>query len=83
MNTTLCLDQLPLQEVGRVRCVRNSLNNDLMPRQLEDIGFVQGEHVQVLKRAWIGGDPMVVRVGLSTFALRKSEAQLIELEPHS
>jgi len=24
---------------------------------------------------------MVVRVGLSTFALRKSEAQLIELEP--
>jgi ferrous iron transport protein A len=52
-----------------------------MARQLEDIGFVQGEHVQVLKRAWLGGDPMVVRVGLSTFALRKSEAQLIELEP--
>jgi ferrous iron transport protein A len=81
MNTTLCLDQLPLQEVGRVKCVRNSLNSDLMARQLEDIGFVQGEHVQVLKRAWLGGDPMVVRVGLSTFALRKSEAQLIELEP--
>jgi ferrous iron transport protein A len=81
MNTTISLDQLALQEVGRVKCVRSSDPSDVMSRQLEDIGFVQGEHVQVLKRAWIGGDPMVVRVGLSTFALRKSEAQLIELEP--
>jgi ferrous iron transport protein A len=80
MNTTISLDQLALQEVGRVKCVRSSDPSDVMSRQLEDIGFVQGEHVQVLKRAWIGGDPMVVRVGLSTFALRKSEAQLIELE---
>jgi ferrous iron transport protein A len=83
MNSIFCLDQLPLQEVGKVKCVRSSDQSSLMARQLEDIGFVQGEHVQVLKRAWIGGDPMVVRVGLSTFALRKSEAQLIELEPHS
>lgn len=83
MKTTLNLDQLPLKEVGKVKCVRTPQASQFLARQLEDIGFVQGEEVQVLKRAWMGGDPMVVRVGLSTFALRKSEAQLIELEPQS
>ena len=50
-----------------------------LARQLEDIGFVPGEQVQILSKAMIGGDPMVVRVGQSTFALRQAEAQLIEV----
>jgi ferrous iron transport protein A len=51
-----------------------------MARQLEEIGFITGERVQVLSKALFGGDPMVVRIGVSTFALRRAEAQLIEID---
>jgi ferrous iron transport protein A len=37
--------------------------------------------VSVLRRNIFGGDPMMIRVGTSTFALRKNEAALIEVEP--
>ena len=49
-------------------------------RQLEEIGFLPGELVSVMTRAVPGGDPLVVRVGLSTFALRRAEARCIEIE---
>ncbi len=45
--------------------------------QLEDIGFIAGEPVQLMARGAFGGDPLVIRVGLSTFALRKAEAACV------
>lgn len=48
-------------------------------RQLADIGFVPGERVTVLIRAWPGGDPLVVRVGHSRFALRRAEAACVQV----
>ena len=45
--------------------------------QLEDIGFLAGERVAIMARGMPGGDPLVVRVGLSTFALRLVEAACI------
>lgn len=49
--------------------------------QLEDIGFLPGEHVAVMVRGMPGGDPLVVRVGLSTFALRQVEAACVQVVP--
>jgi ferrous iron transport protein A len=46
---------------------------------LEEIGFVVGEEVRLMARAIPGGDPMVVRVGQSTFALRRAEAACINV----
>ena len=48
-------------------------------QRLEEIGFIPGERVAVLARGPIGGDPLVVRVGLSTFALRRAEAACVEV----
>jgi ferrous iron transport protein A len=48
-------------------------------RQLRDIGFVPGERVTVLTRAWPGNDPLVVLVGHSRFALRTAEAACIQV----
>jgi len=48
-------------------------------RQLGDIGFVAGERVTVLTRAWPGNDPLVVLVGHSRFALRSAEAACIQV----
>ncbi|MES2190761.1 MAG: FeoA family protein [Pseudomonadota bacterium] len=49
--------------------------------QLEDIGFLSGERVAIMARGMPGGDPLVVRVGLSTFALRLDEAACIQIQP--
>jgi ferrous iron transport protein A len=49
-------------------------------RQLEEIGFLPGEHVMVMTRGFPGGDPLVVRVGQSTFALRGAEAACVHIE---
>jgi ferrous iron transport protein A len=49
-------------------------------RALEDIGFYPGERVMVMARGLPGADPLAVRVGQSTFALRAAEAACIEIE---
>jgi ferrous iron transport protein A len=51
------------------------------PQRLEEIGFLPGERVVVLRRGVPGGDPLAVRVGHSTFALRKSEAACVRVRP--
>lgn len=52
-------------------------------RWLEDIGFLPGERVCVLSRAQPGDDPMRVRIGQSTFALRRAEAACVAVMPVS
>ena len=47
--------------------------------QLQDIGFLAGEQVAVIARGLPGGDPLVVRVGMSTFALRVVEAACVKV----
>jgi ferrous iron transport protein A len=47
-----------------------------LARRLAEIGFLPGETVRVLRRV-AGGEPIAVRIGGSTFALRKHEAQCI------
>ncbi len=43
-------------------------------RRLLELGFVPGESIEVIEEVWPGGDPMAVRVGNTTFALRRREA---------
>ena len=50
-------------------------------RQLQELGFLRGEQVVLLRRTQPGNDPMVVRIGLSTFALRRAEAACILIAP--
>ena len=50
-------------------------------RRLMELGFVPGERLRVLKRGMPGGGPIAVRVGESTFALRRFEAALISVRP--
>ena len=47
--------------------------------RLRDLGFIAGARCEVMARMWLGGDPMVVRVGGSTFALRRAEAAAVRV----
>ena len=66
--------------IGEKCVVRQLVAPSGMPEwltQLEDIGFIVGEPVTLMARGAFGGDPLVVRIGLSTFALRKAEAACV------
>lgn len=64
-------------------CVIHSVNAPAIAPEwqawLEEIGFIPGEHVMIMARSLPGGDPLVVRVGASTFALRRVEAACIQV----
>jgi ferrous iron transport protein A len=46
-------------------------------RRLIELGFVAGEPVEIIGEVRPGGDPIAVRIGASTFALRRREAQAV------
>ena len=50
-------------------------------RRLLELGFVPGESFEVIGEIWPGGDPMAIRVGNTTFALRRREASAVIVEP--
>jgi ferrous iron transport protein A len=47
--------------------------------RLRDLGFVPGAHCHVVARMWPGGDPIAIRIGGSTFALRHREASCVQV----
>jgi len=53
-------------------------------RRLLELGFVPGEAIEVIEEIWPGRDPMAVRVGNTTFALRRREAGavMVDVEAH-
>ncbi|MBP6901418.1 MAG: ferrous iron transport protein A [Burkholderiaceae bacterium] len=73
----MALSQLALGQAGRVQALRAAPGAADWPRQLAELGFEPGEPVQLLHRAPFGGDPLVVRVGGSTYALRRAEADCV------
>ncbi len=77
----ISLDDLALHQPARVAGLTPLAGAPEWGPWLAEIGFLPGETVSVLARARPGGDPLVVRVGNSTFALRRAEAACIKVEP--
>jgi ferrous iron transport protein A len=50
-----------------------------MLRRLAELGFLPGEPVQVLRRGPGGREPLAVQIGETLFALRRVEAQCVEV----
>jgi ferrous iron transport protein A len=82
--TLTTLDALPVGHSGTVIHLAPAEQADAgvdVSRRLMELGFVPGERIRMLKRGMPGGEPMAVRVGDSTFALRRFEAALISIQP--
>jgi ferrous iron transport protein A len=54
---------------------------DEQERRLIELGFVEGAALEVLHEGPIGRDPIAVRVGSATVALRRSDAMAILARP--
>ncbi len=76
------LDTAATGAEARVTAVQAPPEQADWARWLAEIGFLPGERVSVRARS-LGGDPIVVRVGTSTFALRRAEAACVQIEPET
>lgn len=56
-------------------------SNDPIAKRLRELGFVEGEPVSIVARGPIGADPLLVQIGFTRFALRRSEAQRVNIHP--
>ncbi len=75
----MTLSELPLQANAVVDAVVDQHANDAIARRLRELGFVNGEQVRLVARGPIGGEPLLVQVGFTRFALRRSEAARISV----
>jgi ferrous iron transport protein A len=75
------LSDLPLHSSALVESVQELHANDAIARRLQELGFVTGEDVRLVARGPVGGEPLLVQVGFTRFALRRSEARRILVTP--
>jgi ferrous iron transport protein A len=52
---------------------------DPIARRLRDLGFVDGEPVRVVATGPMGGDPILIQIGFTRFALRRAEAARVSV----
>jgi len=74
------LDRLALREPARVVRIEPPRHAPEWRPWLESLGFLPGEAVAIVARGRPGNEPLAIRVGDSTFALRRAEAACIEVE---
>jgi ferrous iron transport protein A len=66
--------------VAEVRPPLDAQQEELVLRLIE-IGFLPGEPLRVIARGQPGDEPIAVRLGHTTFALRRFEAAFIHVLP--
>lgn len=73
------LCQLPRRTPALVEDIEAVGAIDPIARRLGELGFVRGEAVEVMAAGPFGGDPLLVQVGYTRFALRRSEAARVRV----
>ena len=75
----MILTELPSRIPAIVESVEEHGPQDAIARRLRELGFVAGEDVVVVAAGPLGAEPLLVQVGFTRFALRRSEAARIRL----
>src|SRR3546814_6771711 len=68
------LSELPKGALAVVERVLDAHAADPIAQRLRDLGFVDGEPVRVVAVGPMGGDPVLIQIGFTRFALRRAEA---------
>ena len=67
-------------KIIQVHHVTKSAEQDTIATRLDSLGFVNGEIVEIITKGLFGSEPLLVKIGFSRFALRRAEADRIEIE---
>ncbi|MBU8976112.1 MULTISPECIES: FeoA family protein [unclassified Lysobacter] len=73
------LSELPRRTAATVDTVEDQAPNDAIARRLRELGFVRGERVEVMAAGPVAKEPLLVQVGFTRFALRRSEAARVRV----
>jgi ferrous iron transport protein A len=73
------LSDLPKGSPAIVDRVDDAHAADLIAQRLRDLGFVDGEPVRVVAVSPLGGDPLLIQIGSTRFALRRAEAARVSV----
>ena len=80
-GAAVTLDQLPIDTVARIAAIDWSPLDVREARRLRELGFEEGADVSVRHRGVLfWRDPIAVRVGRMTVALRKAHAVQMQVE---
>lgn len=71
------LDELPSHKTAQISGF--AAGQISLIEKLREIGFAEGDEVEILHRGLIGGSPLCVRLNRSIIALRKIEASQIQV----
>lgn len=74
------LSELPRRTAATVESVDDHTANDTIARRLRELGFVAGERVEVMAAGPISAEPLLVQIGYTRFALRRSEAARVQVK---
>ena len=74
---------MPLRTTLVVQSVQDHHPNDPIARRLRELGFVAGEPVRIVAQGPVGAEPLLVQVGFTRFALRRSEAARVQVLPQA
>jgi ferrous iron transport protein A len=77
-RTAIPLTDLPANRAAMITGVDGA--DAAIIQRLHELGFLPGERVRVVAQGPIAQDPLAVRVGDSTFALRRHEARCIKVD---
>lgn len=69
-----------INQVHHLSTREQDSSKDSIAARLMNLGFVPGEQVEIITRGLFGGEPILVKVGFSRFALRRNEAERIEVK---
>ena len=73
------LCELPKGTAALVEDVEALHPSDAIARRLRDLGFVRGEPVRIVATGPLGAEPLLVHIGHTRFALRRSEAARVRV----
>ena len=73
------LSELPRRTAATVETVDDQAPNDTIARRLRELGFVAGERVEVMAAGPVAAEPLLVQIGYTRFALRRSEAARVRV----
>lgn len=75
----MLLSNLPEKTLAIIKNVQDKNDLDIIAQRLRDLGFIKGELIQVITRCIWKSGPIIVQVGLTCFAMRKNEADRVNV----
>jgi ferrous iron transport protein A len=79
LRNAVRLSELPKGSPAVVDRVDDAHASDPIAQRLRDLGFVDGEPLRVVATGPMGGDPLLIQIGSTRFALRRAEAARVSV----